>query len=106
MRVDMTLFFLLTTSRNGSFELRRLGKTFGCHVSRIKGLRNDEGSVGQVQVKFRVGSGGIVNNASVIQNTTGSTTLSTCITSRIKRIKFPVEAEGADVTWPLNLFPS
>jgi hypothetical protein len=95
----------------GRSDMDQIGRVMRRYLGRIKAcyerdLKNSPQLQGKIKVKFRVGAGGEVASAATLENTTGSTSLATCIVNRIRRIRFPPEAEGAEVIWPLNLFPS
>jgi outer membrane biosynthesis protein TonB len=82
---------------------RRMGGIKSCYEKRLK--RNPE-LKGKVVVRFVIHAGGAVMEAEVLENTTGDAELASCISDRIKSIRFP-QAEGAEttVTYPIILVP-
>ncbi len=73
---------------------RRQGAVKSCYE---KQLKKDPKLAGKVKVQFTIEQSGRVGKAKVIQNTTGDTAVGRCITSKIRRWRFP-KPNGGSVT--------
>jgi hypothetical protein len=74
---------------------RRSGAIKHCYE---KALKTNPNLKGKVTIRFRIGTAGRITNIKVTKNTTGSSSIGSCITSKVKSWRFP-SPEGGPVTF-------
>jgi TonB family protein len=83
---------------------RRQGALKGCYESELK---KDDSLKGKIKVQFTIETSGRVSSVKVIQNTMGSRAVAKCISSQMKRWRFPKPSGGSvTIAYPFVFTPS
>ncbi len=82
---------------------RKKGQINACYEQELKA---DQSLTGKIEVVWTVNPDGFTSGVTISANTTGNRSLEDCIVRRIKRWKFPEQADEYEITYPFNFFPA
>jgi len=80
---------------------KKKGQIKACYERELTGAPDTEG---KVEVVIVITADGDVDSVWIVDNTTGSEELGSCILRRIRQWKFPATGDEYEVSYPFNLF--